>query len=77
MNTKEQIQEYLDRLDDGEPVLFALLHPDDRKYVDRSFDNKAGTILEHPAVYLKAVGTGRLGTRKTGPENHSILLMPQ
>jgi len=73
MNTVKQIREYLDRLDEDEPVHFVVIHPADEKLIDRSFDNKVGVMLKKPMVFLKAIGTGRVGTK--GPEKQTILLM--
>lgn len=54
------IRQFIKNLEDDEPVVFALIHQEDEKYLDRSIDNNVAVILPHPAIILNPVCFGRV-----------------
>ena len=75
MNTVEQIREFLEQFNDDELVVFAAIHPDDKKLLARSLDNKVAVVLSKPTVDLSAICAGRMGkTDKPNPRTATIFL---
>jgi len=64
INTVGQLREFLDMLDDNEPVVFVVVHPDDKKLLARSIDNKVNVVLNHPIIILHAIAAGKGGSYK-------------
>ena len=64
MNTKADIAEYLEPLDDDEVVVFAVIHKNDKKYLRRAIDYNTCVCLEHPMIFLQAVAGGLAGDPK-------------
>ena len=64
MNTVADIKEYLEPFNDDDTVVFAVIHKNDKKYLERSIDNKVGVCLEHEIFYLQAIAGGLAGNPK-------------
>lgn len=61
MVTVGQVKESLNIYDEGREIVFAAVHKEDLKILDRCCENNVGSVTNHPMMILKPYAFGESG----------------